>query len=336
MSVIPFNDEQLRAIINLQQHYDVWMEAEQSLAKLPYGMQWKTVNGRQYLYEIRDRAGNGASRGPRSLENEAAYDDYHTSKTDLVERAKRSAKTLEQTCRVYRALKLPLFPSQGAKILREADRRGLLGSKLMVVGTNAMIAYGQEMSGRIDGAPDETDDFDLAWLATATDIGDADIPVWSMLKAVDSTYTVNTERSFQARNADAYEVELLAAPSRRLSRKDRPAPIPLPEQEWLLLGRQISRVVVARDASPARVIAPDPRWFALQKLWMSDQEKRNPNKRSKDRAQGVALLECIHQALPTYSLTEKGFIADMPPELRPYYDRFADFGEDADAAPSWS
>src|SRR3546814_3117707 len=74
---------------------------------------------------------------------------------------------------------------------------------------------------------------DLAWTETDPQ-QDAQI-VWDLLKAVDATFTVNTERSFQARNAKAYEVEILAAPSRaaNMARTDRPQPIPLPEQEWL-------------------------------------------------------------------------------------------------------
>jgi hypothetical protein len=141
-----------------------------------------------------------------------------------------------------------------------------------------------------------------------------------MLKAVDGTYTVNTERPFQARNAAAYEVELLAAPSRigTLPKRDQPRPVPLEEQEWLLLGRSVDHVVVARDGSPARLVVPDPRWFALQKLWMSDQEKRNPLKRPKDRKQGTALLNAISEVMPQYPLDE-AFHARIPAELRPFY-----------------
>src|SRR3546814_17576690 len=46
-----------------------------------------------------------------------------------------------------------------------------------------------------------------------------------MLKALDPTFTINSERDFQARNAKAYEVELLVAPSRvaTLGSKDQHA-----------------------------------------------------------------------------------------------------------------
>src|SRR3546814_7382256 len=70
-------------------------------------------------------------------------------------------------------------------------------------------------------------------------------------------------------------------------RKDQPKPIPLPEQEWLLLGRQVDHVVIARDNAPARIVAPDPRYFALHKLWMAEKAGRNPLKRPKDEKQGM-------------------------------------------------
>ncbi|MXO68700.1 hypothetical protein GRI72_07655 [Altererythrobacter marinus] len=143
-------------------------------------------------------------------------------------------------------------------------------------------------------------------------------PVWDLLKAVDPTFAVNAERGFQARNADAYEVELLIAPSRAdaLARRDRPRPIPLPEQEWLLLGTPVDQVVPCRDGSAARIVAPDPRWFALHKLWLGRQAKRDPLKRRKDLAQGNAVLEAVAQAMPHYPL-DAAFAQSIPQELAP-------------------
>jgi hypothetical protein len=187
-----------------------------------------------------------------------------------------------------------------------------------VIGTNAVPAYFIEASGRIMNAPAETNDFDLAWTANEGD--EQDNPVWAMLKSVDGTYTVNTERPFQARNSKAYEVELLVAPSKAstMGKRDRPKPVPLHEQEWLLRGRFVTHVVVGRDATPARLTVPDPRWFALQKLWMSRQDKRNPLKRTKDAKQGMALLSVIRDYMPLFKL-DGAFEDDLPDELRSLY-----------------
>lgn len=332
--IVPFSDEETRVLVNLAQQYEVWMEAERVLAGLAYNLRWKTVSGRDYLYEIIDRQGNGKSLGRRSPQNEAAFDNYHAEKSEAANRRDQSRTVLDETCRLYRALRLPLIPAEASQILREADRRSLLGTDLLVIGTNAVPAYFIEAGGRIMNTPAETQDFDLAWSGDATDAEDN--PVWAMLKSVDSTYTVNTERTFQARNAKAYEVELLVAPSKAkaMGRNIKPTPVPLEEQEWLLKGRFVSQVVVGRDASPARLVVPDPRWFALQKLWLSAQPKRNSLKRGKDERQGVALLDAIRDGMPRFRM-DAAFAAELPDELRPYFDRWKAVRKDLKPKADW-
>jgi len=319
MTLDPFSQEQARALINLEQRYQAWMACERALFAMPYDLRRKQVAGRSYLYEIHDRGGNGRSLGPWSPENEARFAAYHERKPATKSRRDASRTMLEESGRLCRALRVPMLADAAGAILREADRRGLLGSHILVVGTNAMPAYAVEASGFLRDAPDETDDFDMAWSASEADAGGQSI--WSMLKAVDPTYTVNMERTFQARTAKAYEVEIVVAPSRAqtVSRSDRPQPLPLPEQEWLLNGRPADRVVVCRDGSPARVVAPDPRWFALQKLWMSGQAKRHPLKRAKDLKQGMALLDAVQEAMPQYPL-DADFERSIPDELTTSYE----------------
>jgi hypothetical protein len=112
-----------------------------------------------------------------------------------------------------------------------------------------------------------------------------------------------------------------------MGKRDQPKPVPLEEQEWLLRGAFVTRVVVGRDATPARMTVPDPRWFALQKLWMSRQDKRNPLKRGKDAKQGIALLNAIKDWMPQLKL-DSAFEDELPNELRPLYDEWKrQFGE---------
>jgi len=316
----PFSIEQARALINLRQRYEVWIEAERTLDALPYDLRRKKVGEYEYLYEIHDRGGNGTSLGSWDDEKQARFDSYRQEKLLAKERRDGSRLGLDESSRIARALRLPLLSADAGSILREADRRGLLGSHLLVVGTNAMAAYALEAAGGFIDVPDETEDFDLAWTA---DKPGAETAVWDLLKAVDSTFTINTERDFQARNAKAYEVELLVAPSRSgtLAAKDRPRPVPLPEQEWLLPGRRVDQVVPCRDGTPARIVAPDPRWFALHKLWLGAQAKRNPLKRRKDRLQGAALLGAVAEAMPHYPLDDV-FSGELPVELVPFWEEW--------------
>ena len=322
MAVIqPFSAEQERALINMRQRYDAWIEAERELYTMPYDLRRKKVGDYEYLYEIFDRSGNGKSLGAWDDDKQSQLEEFKAAKAALKEHRDGARDALGESSRIARALRLPLLSADAGPILREADRRSLLGSHLLVVGTNAMAAYALEAAGTFRDVPDETEDFDLAWTADEPEDG---TQLWDMLKAVDPTFTINTEREFQARNAKAYEVELLVAPSRveTLAGKDRPRPVPLPEQEWLLPGRRVDQVVPCRDGSPARIVAPDPRWFALHKLWLGAQAKRNPLKRRKDTVQGAALLEAVAEAMPHYSLGHE-FVESLPDELVTYWEEWA-------------
>ena len=319
MNFQPFSDEQARVIVNLEQAYQVWMEALRTLNDMPYNMRIKEVSGREYLYEVTDRRGSMKSKGPVNPERLAEFDQYKTEKAQLKDRLTRSKETLKEQASLYRALRLPMLPTEAGKILREADRLRFLGEQAMVVGTNALIAYALEANGFIRDAPDETLDFDMA--LTGLEADEERPTLWKVLKEADMTYSVNTERPFQARNAKAYEVEILSAPSRIGGQiaQDRPRPIPLPEQEWLLNGRRVDRVVGVRDGEAARMVAPDPRWFALQKLWMAAKPERAPQKQPKDRKQGIALLDAVWVAMRHYPLDE-AFYETLPAALKPHFE----------------
>lgn len=322
MPVQSFTDEQARALINLRQRYEGWIDAEQTLAAMPYDLRRKQVAGRTYLYEIDSRDGNGKSLGAWSPDNEALFNGYHARKTDAKERRDRSKPLLDEAARLARASRVPLVASEAGPILREADRRGLLRNTLLVIGTNAIAAYALEAGGFILDLPSETADIDLAW--AQADTGEGEQVLWRMFKAVDPTFSVNAERTFQVRNAKAYEAEILVAPSRAgtVAATDRPRPLELPEQEWLLEGRAVDHVLVCRDASPVRIVAPDPRWFGLHKLWLAEQRKRAALKRVKDAKQGRLLLDAVAEAMPAYPL-DTAFRLELPVDLAPIYDRWA-------------
>jgi hypothetical protein len=324
--VIPFNDEQQRLLNNLTQYYEAWLGHARLLrAELAYRLQWKTVSGREYLYKIIDRHGNGTSLGAKSAANEAEFSRY-TAAREAARAGERAAKSrLTVAGSLYRALRLPVIANPAAAILREADLRGMLDGALLVVGTNAMAAYELEAGARFAAGLDATEDFDLSWSGGRDDgaklalQGAEGHSMFDLLKAVDDTYTVNTERTFQARNRGAYAVEVLTSPQSagHLAPGEKLAPLSLPSQAWLLTGKPVRQVVCARDSTFARMVAPDPRIYALHKLWLSQQKSREPSKRSKDQAQGEALLEAIAAHMPHYRL-DKGFTRGLPNELRKY------------------
>ena len=54
----------------------------------------------------------------------------------------------------------------------------------------------------------------------------------------------------------------------------------------------------ARDGGPATLTAPDPWAFALNKLWWSQQEDRDPARRGRDRSQALAVAGLVLRYLP--------------------------------------
>ena len=319
------DDEALRLLTNLEQHYAAWIEAERVL--LPGRLAWKTIASREYLYRLVNGQGDGRSLGPRSAATESQYAAAQTAK----ESAETLRPILDREGAMYRALRLPRISSTAADLLREFDRHALLGASLVVVGTNAMAVYEIEAGSRFATAAgvDSTLDFDVTWVdaearpATLTAIGAAPRTLLDVMKRVDATYTINTERSFQVRNASGYEVELLLPLSLKgaLPRNETLSPIALPEQDWLLPGRRVDHVVCGFHGLPARVIAPDPRRFALQKLWLAEKPTRNPLKKTKDAKQGNLLLNAVQERMPHYPLDD-AFREELPPELRGYFDRW--------------
>jgi hypothetical protein len=313
--MIPFSEEQLRTLVNLGQVYEHWVQGKRCRRELPYGMRWKTVAEREYLYEIHDRVGNGRSLGPRSAETEGMLERHQAARKAADEQVSGTQERLQQNSRIARALKLPGIAQEAARILIEFDVRGMIGESFMVAGTNAILAYNLEAAGTlIIGADMATDDFDLLWSREhETSLMTKAPPpsIVAALKEVDETYTVNEERPFQLRNRSAYEVEILVPPSLldSLPRADRIRPAKMREVEWLLLGTPVDQVVPAKGDLAARIVAPDPRMFALQKLWLATKPSRASLKKPKDRRQGDALLDaCAQGLLPRHPLTQE-FVA---------------------------
>jgi hypothetical protein len=74
-----------------------------------------------------------------------------------------------------------------------------------------------------------------------------------------------------------------------------------------------------RDGKAARIVVPDPRWFALQKLWIAEKPGRDPQKKGKDRKQGSALLDAVWLTMRHYPL-DTAFYDQLPAALKPYFE----------------
>ncbi len=329
---VPFSPDSGRVAANLEAAYDQWHGLRQELAQLPVSMFWQTKPSGDYLAVKRSSSDSGTTIGPRSEETETKLAEFTQQKTDLKQRIADTDKTIGDRAAQYRALRLPPIPDRQAEILRALDVADLLRNDLMVVGTNAFIAYSLLCNARFPTGVEETEDFDLAWcrnsgvsLTAKSQTPLERSSLMAVLQGVDSSFRLNPKKPYQAVNSANYEVALLMAPSL--------APLPkteifkpmvsLTEQEWLLKGRPVSIVVATVRQRACPLYVPDPRWMALHKLWLSAKPERNALKRPKDLRQGNVLLSACRYFLADSYPMDIDFVLELPSELRDLFHQWA-------------
>ena len=336
---LAFSADAQRTAANLEQAYSFWLDSRQSLHNLPVSMYWAERSGNEYLYAKQNTQDSGTSLGVRSVVTEAQLAAYTQEKQQLHQRVANADELIATRAALYRRMRLPSLPDKQAEILRKLDIEGLLGSDLMVVGTNAFSAYEWAANAIFPVGNEETQDFDLTWcrgtrasLVCASGQAQAEQGIVQpqeprktliqVLKSIDSSYTVSKKKPYQALNAEGYEVELLAAPScHPLPKEQGFEPMPtLVEQEWLLLGRPVSAVVATVRGRACPLTVPDPRFMALHKLWLADKPDRNPLKKEKDRRQGNVLLDAVRYFMESSHPLNVDFVFELPEILRPVFD----------------
>lgn len=149
--------DQQRAATNLENAYSAWIDADWQTQG--YYLRWKTVNNKDYLCRVRRGTNNETSLGPRSPETEKMYDDYK----QIESIAQNGEKRLLILGPIYKATQLPVIETFAGKVLRALDRHQLLGNKIQVIGTNAIVAYQMEAQCSVDQELMQTEDFDLVW-----------------------------------------------------------------------------------------------------------------------------------------------------------------------------
>jgi hypothetical protein len=137
----PLTLEQRRLLIDCQQTFEAWHEAQARRRSFVGGMTWKTVSGRDYLVRVVDSRGGQKSLGPRGPETEKTFAAFHEGKKNLDERLNSLMTELQEQARFNKAARINRVPASAAKVLAVLDQRGLMGSSLHVIGTNAIYGY---------------------------------------------------------------------------------------------------------------------------------------------------------------------------------------------------
>ena len=311
------SDFQSKTLIDAKQVYEALRTMRQESRAYEGSMHWKTVSGSDYL--IKSVRGVQRGVGPRSPETEEIYRSFTVGKAAADNRLKGVLARLAEQARVCKAASINRVPSVPAKVLRMLDAHGLLGKNLIVIGTNAMYAYESAAGIMFDSAIMATTDIDLMMdarlkLKIAAKERISDGGLMSLLKQADSSFSPVYEKGFRAVNRDGYYVDIVKAEPSSLGAGDTLEATPIKSLNWLLSSPKFSDIAIGSDGAPVPIVCPDPRAYALQKLWLSSQPDRDPLKKGRDQAQAFAVASVVTNRMPQLPFLPDG-LRSFPKEI---------------------
>jgi len=309
----PLSNQQRLHQVNSEQLYENYRSSRGHWSAYVYGMRWKTIRGKEYLFKDRDRRGNGKSLGPRSEETEAVLAAFQVGRAVAQERLQLVTERLQEQARLNKALRLNRVPSVIAKVLRELDAAGL-HDDFTVIGTQAL--YGYESTAGVHFILEllASGDVDLLYdarkkLTVVTSKLDGH-GLLGLLKKADRTFECVRENGYRAANAGQFMVDLVVAPRGMhtpegvtFAKADLVA-TEVPGLQWLLNSPKLDTVAIDEDGWPVPMRVPDPRAFALHKAWLSGQSSREPLKKPRDLDQARAVATLVQEHLPHLSFEE--------------------------------
>lgn len=294
------SNEQRRQFVDAQQLSSTLQAAATELASLG-GLYWNTSKGVRYLYRKID--GARTSLGRETSELVAMKKAHDASRRRLQGTLRSLANRREQMAPVNRALRIGRLPVTAAQIIRRLNTEGMLGDHIIIAGTNALYAYEAAAGVLIGGEFVATSDADLLWDArrylelAASPI--ARTGLMGLLREVDDSFVAHY--GFNATNNEGYIIDLIspepAAGRTRLGDGPDLEATPMIGAQWLLDAPRFEQVVVGADGVPLRIVVPEPRTFALHKLWLSKRDDRQPLKKPRDAAQSRLVADLSRQFL---------------------------------------
>jgi hypothetical protein len=273
-------------------------------------MAWKKVNGRDYLY--RKSGGAWRSLGGRSEATEQAFESFHSGREANRARIKGLDATIRKMAPVNRALGLGRVPWVAARLLRRLERKKLLGEAISVVGTHALYAYERMAGGHLHSSQVATQDIDLLFdardrlgvLPAAT----RQAGLQGILTSIDASFQTISPGAYRAVNHDGFMVDLIGPRPRNPAQPVDPMRIgtgigdltaaEIEGLAWLQNAPQVAQAVIDERGYPLHLRVPDPRAFALHKLWVSERPDRDRMKARRDLAQAKAVAGLIERFLP--------------------------------------
>ncbi len=314
--------EQRRVAVDAVQLYQHFTDLQQEYAKFRGGLHWKRVGSKEYLVKTLDREGHQQSLGPRSAKTEEVLQRFTARKNELREQIKALEGEIAARSKFCVAAGVNRVPRIAADIVRLLDSKGVLGTHLIVLGSHAIYAYEMAAGVQLKAGLLQTNDLDTllhtkSELEIAGDVRSSGL--LGLIQKVDKTFRPARQRSFRAVNNKGFMVDLIRAPlsenrpAMSLGSNEDLVPEPLQGLDWIADAPRTTQVVIAENGYPVRFVVPDPRVFALHKLWLSTHPTRDPMKRKRDFRQGEAVASL---ALDYLNLSfEDEAVNNLPAEL---------------------
>jgi hypothetical protein len=318
---------QIRQLIDTEQLYAAYREAQRDREQRFRGsMTWKRVGGREYLY--RKRKDRWESLGRRSGDTELILDRFRSGRAAAKARMQALDHQVRRNAPINKAMGLGRVPWPAARLLRKLDRYRLLGGAISIVGTHALYAYERMAGGHFASGHVATQDIDLLYDRRdrlrffAPDMREEGLQ--GILREVDSSFQLLTPRSYQAVNDAGFLVDLimplprqpaLAAPGRIGTGPDDMTAAEIEGLSWLQSSPHLQQTAIDEKGFPVPIDVPDPRAFALHKLWVSERADRDPMKARRDAAQARAVAWLVLRHLPHLRFDDDALSA-LPQTLR--------------------
>jgi hypothetical protein len=265
-------------------------------------MRWLKRKNKEYLHVKRGTVEK--SLGARSKETEHIFESFQSKRKILKQRMATLSNRLDAMAPVNRALGLGRVPRISSDIFRRLDAQNLLGTHLLIAGTNSLWAYESKAGVQFFSDVVATEDADLIWDPR---LGVELLPsiakrtgILKTLKLVDKTFIKRGPNDYSAINSAGFSVDIIRPEDHdflsRSTKRDTLTTVegdlsaaPLFGLQWLINSPRFECIAMGEDGYSVRIATVDPRAFVLHKLWLSAKEDRNPVKAKRDLDQALAV-----------------------------------------------
>ena len=326
MNYNELDDRTIRERVDMAQLWDAWISADDLRRHSFRGsLGWEVRSGREYLYSR--KRGVVKSLGPRSPATEQTHTAFHEGRDANKARLESLSVEMDQQAAVLRSLnagRLPIMAARTLRALRTHDK----GATIRVIGTNALYAYESLAGVMFNTESKATGDVDILVddrnrLRLLTD-EDEHIGLTRLVQQfVDKSFRSRNTMDYPLINDRGYMIEFVRPETTPIYRAMPGAdpledgdirPVPLMGLQWLVNSPVFEVIVLDERGFPAPMRCPDPRYWAVHKLWLSTRDDRDPQKKIRDRQQADMMLKLISERLPQYPMDDD-FRRMLPKEL---------------------